>query len=593
MTMLDLPAPGPGATDEQLAAWRDAVTTASLPKPARNRWQVLRAGVVGLWEFDVAEYWFADGRAQFVGQNQSGKSTLMALTTLLMLAGSLDRKYVDTFGDSEKEYRYYVEPVADDRDRRDASNSTNRGWAWVEYGRIGPLGVPEFFTTMLYTQAKRGVKQMTRTWAVCRGSARVRAGLDLVAGQAVTEPRELEILAGVTTYPKGSDYAERLATDLFGFDDTERYATVIEMLKVLRTPHLGQKLDPAWFTSQIRSALPPVAQSEVTELANGWQELEQLARDRDTADEARKAITVYLNRGWRPWADAVLRLHADTLIAADTAVTEADAAASAAKTALDHARERLTQETNNTVALEKALERTRADLMQLLRSAAYTSAVERANDAKRLRAEANAAKDRAFKAARQVDRIGVDVDKATAQQEKATAELDAAAGEVDATAGHVIEAASAAGLGDNAPSWAAAGDFDRFDAAIAARRSQVMALRKLIRAAAAAAASWNTLDDLAQKAEAELAARASVADRTQRELEQAIQALSDELERWAAALGELAPAIATRDEWMAAVTAQTQTGRPREPPGHAPDPPVAGAHRHPTGRPRRRTSRRR
>ncbi|AEV85436.1 Methyl-accepting chemotaxis protein 3 [Actinoplanes sp. SE50/110] len=564
MTMIDLPAPGPAATDEQLAAWRDAVTTAGLPAPSRSRWQVLRAGVIGLWEFDVAEYWFADGRAQFVGQNQSGKSTMMALTTLLMLAGSLDRKYVDTFGESEKEYRYYVEPVTDDRDRRDASTSTNRGWAWVEYGRVGPLGAPEFFTTMLYTQTKRGVKQMTRAWVVCRGTARVRDGLDLAVGQAVTEPRELEGVDGLTVYPKGADYTERLATDLFGFDDTERYATVIEMLKVLRTPHLGQKLDPAWFTSQIRSALPPVAKSEVTELANGWQELEQLAHDRDHADEARKAITVYLNRAWRPWADAVLRLHADTLIAADAAFIKAGDDATAAERKLEQARARLNEETQNTIDLEKALGRTRADLMQLLRSSAYTTAVDRADDAKRLRADANAAAERARKATAQLATTRVDLQKATGRRDTTRAELGVARDEVEIAGGHAVEAATAAGLGEHAPAWAAAGDVDRFDAAIANRRGQVAALRKLIRAASTAAATWNTLDDLAQKAQTELHNRTAAATATENALQQAVQTLSDDLERWASALDEWAPPTEIRTQWITAVTDQTRVERPRE-----------------------------
>ena len=85
----------PEATDAQLTAWRDAAAHGGLPSPERSRWQVLRAGCVGLWEFDAAEYWFADGRAQFVGANQSGKSTLMALTTLIMLSGSLEVKWGD------------------------------------------------------------------------------------------------------------------------------------------------------------------------------------------------------------------------------------------------------------------------------------------------------------------------------------------------------------------------------------------------------------------------------------------------------------------------------------------------------------------
>lgn len=48
--------------DEQLKSWRDAVVAGDLPSPVRaDRWQVLRAGVVNLWEFETTEYWYADG----------------------------------------------------------------------------------------------------------------------------------------------------------------------------------------------------------------------------------------------------------------------------------------------------------------------------------------------------------------------------------------------------------------------------------------------------------------------------------------------------------------------------------------------------
>lgn len=196
----------PEATDEQLATWRDSASHGGLPSPVRSRWQVLRAGCVGLWEFDAAEYWFADGRAQFVGANQSGKSTLMALTTLIMLSGSLDRQYIDTFGQSDKSFRYYVEPTDDARDRREATGSTHRGWAWVEYGRLGDDG-PEFFTTLLYAQAKRGVSQLDPVWIICRGSARVRHGLTLAVGSSAVEPRELAGVEGLEVMRSGKRYA--------------------------------------------------------------------------------------------------------------------------------------------------------------------------------------------------------------------------------------------------------------------------------------------------------------------------------------------------------------------------------------------------
>ncbi|GAA5178897.1 TIGR02680 family protein [Rugosimonospora acidiphila] len=558
-----LTAPGPAASDEQLAAWRDALSHAGLPDPTRTRWQVLRAGVVNLWEFDVAEYWFADGRAQFVGANQSGKSTLMALTTLIMLSGSLDRQYIDTFGQSDKSFRYYVEPTEDARDRRDASASTNRGWAWMEFGRLGPDG-PRFLTTLLYAQAKRGVNQLTPTWMVCEGAARVRDGLDLAVGQAVVEPRDLQGVDGVVSYDSGRKYAEKLATDVFGFADADRFATVLEMLKVLRTPHLGQKLNPDWFTAQIRSALPPIARGEVEELAEGWQQLEQLGRDRDDADQASKAIAVYVTKAWRPWADAVLRQHADELLAADDAVSAAGGALVTAEAALGQARDDLNAETANTGTLDEAAKRARAALTQLLRSAAYQDAAGRAANAEKLQADAVAAGTRAQTAVQQLTRAHGDHGQAADAQQRAQTALDSAREEATVTAEHTVEAATAAGLGDQTPLWVGNGDVDRLDAAVAARRGHVTALRRLLRAATTAVGRWQSADNAAGKARDEFAVRDAAAATAIEVLSAAQQQLSDRLERWAAGLGVPAPAVADREAWLREVTDQAAGPRPRQ-----------------------------
>jgi hypothetical protein len=84
-------------TLEELTSWRVAAIEGKLPEPVRSsRWQPLRAGVVNLWEYDTAEVWYADGRMQLQGANESGKSTLMTLTTLLLLAGEITSHNIDT-----------------------------------------------------------------------------------------------------------------------------------------------------------------------------------------------------------------------------------------------------------------------------------------------------------------------------------------------------------------------------------------------------------------------------------------------------------------------------------------------------------------
>ena len=554
---------GPSAEDPELAAWRDAVSHAGLPVPTRTRWQAARAGLVNLWEFDVTEYWFADGRAQFVGANQSGKSTLMALTTLTMLAGALDRQYIDTFGQSDKSFRYYVEPTDDPRDRRETTAQTNRGWAWIEFARLGDGGEPEYFTALLYAQAKRGVSHMPPTWIICRGKARVRDGIDLAVGRAAVEPRDLHGVDGLTVMDSGRRYADRIATELFGFSDTDRYATVLEMLKTLRTPHLGQRLDPDWFTAQIRAALPPVARTEVEELAAGWQQLEQLSHDRDDAEAARDAVNLYLSKSWRPWVDALLRSRADALLDADTAVTAAEAAVCSADAALDRAQDDLRTETDRTEVLEEQARHAQAALTQLLRSDAYRDSDGRTRNAERLRREAEDAERQRDTARQRLDRLRADHDRAESLHREATGQLGHARAGVDRAAGHAGDAVVAAGLGDDAPHWVTARDVDRIDAAVTDRRARIGALRRLLRDAGDKDAGRRNADRAAEQARTEWQSRVAAARTAQTRMSDALQEVSDRLERWAGDLRDDAPAPELRDRWVQDVTAQASASRPR------------------------------
>ena len=115
-------------TNDELKAWREAAATGGLPQPGRERWQPLRAGVVNLWEFEAAEYWYADGWAQLMGRNETGKSSLMALTTLIPWLADTSSDKIDTLGRSGKQFSYYVRPTGTDGDRRDASGSHVHGW---------------------------------------------------------------------------------------------------------------------------------------------------------------------------------------------------------------------------------------------------------------------------------------------------------------------------------------------------------------------------------------------------------------------------------------------------------------------------------
>lgn len=555
-------APPVGDSDESLIGWRDAAEAGALPLPALHRWQPLRAGVVNLWEFDVAEYWFAEGRAQLVGQNQSGKSTLMALTTLIMLAGDLDRQFVDTFGEQQKTFRYYVEPTDDPKDRRTTEASTSRGWAWVEYGRITDDGTPAYFTTLLYAQAKRGAKDFTKKWSVCGPTARVRDGLVLAEGSAVAALADVD--AAVDEFRvagSGTEYKTWQAKEVFGFTDTQRMDVVVRMLKVLRTPHLGQKLDPDFLTSRMRDALPGIDRDEIDELAEGWDQLDRLAADKDNAENALKALQAFIRRGWGPWADATIRRYADDLAAATTRLDDVTREDRRADAELTKARdsETETSDEHEQVKLDHQDAILRYD--EHLRSSAYRDAVSATNRIESLTKTAEQSQRNADNLAYTLARAEKVLARRTTAADHASAAAEQAGTAVTSRAAEARAALPAATLPGDASTWLEQVDTARLLAACRQQKGRVREVRTLLREAEKKDAAAQLTEQALLAAEAELTARAAARAAAEAALDTELQHLSDAVESWALTT-TTPPSAVLRQEWLNAVTAAAGTPRP-------------------------------
>ena len=550
------------ADDVAMARWRDAAERGELPAPTSARWQPLRAGVVNLWEFNVAEYWFADGRAQFVGQNQSGKSTLMALTTLILLAGDLDRQYVDTFGEQQKSFRYYVEPTDEPTDRRPTHASTSRGWAWVEYGRIDADGQPFFYTTMLYAQAKRGANDFVRQWAICEGVNRIRDGLVLNEGAAVAAPRDLQQVDGFQLADSGRQYKTWQAKALFGFTDTDRMDVVVRMLKVLRTPHLGQRLDPDFLTARMRDALPAIDRSEIDELAEGWDQLERLAADRDHAQQALEALASFIRRSWGPWADMTLRLYADALAAATTRLDDVTRETRQASDALATARGAVTETESELDQSQYDQRDAQLRYEEHLRSAAYrdaqsaTSRVEQLAHAARL--SATAAQQRADDHTRAE---GV-VRRRQEENTDALRRADQTEQAVHARASEALDAVDGTRIGEAINRWIAEHDAARIHAACREQRTRIGTIRTLLSKADKLDAQAGITESKLDTATRNLDERTNAFNDARHTLQVEQQAVSNMLEHWATGLGDEAPPFSSRQSWIDAVREASEAAKP-------------------------------
>ena len=515
------------STDDQLKAWRDAAVAGGLPQPHRERWQPLRAGVVNLWEFEAAEYWYAGGWAQLMGRNETGKSSLMALTTLIPWLADTSSDKIDTLGRSGKQFSYYVKPTGADGDRRDASASFFHGWLWVEYGRILD-GQEQFFTTLLYASARSATPRVTLEWCTARGS-RVRDGLRLTAGREVQQPKAIDA-PGFTAHPSGLAYKAEVAERLLG-STVDKLDIVGKILKVTRTPKLGAHLDVRFVTDHLRSSLPELRRSEIHQLAQGWDQLDQIRHDLQRTQEAAATVARFAATPWSSWLGARLRLTADHAADRRTKFDKIRRDEESARATLGEAEAAVEDLERREDEARLRAEASAAAADELQRSAAFGEARGRIDAARRADDALAAAQTRRREAASGLTQARNRARDAAADDDAHRSEVEGRRAAVGRSLDAVRQTAEGAGL-------PVAGDVDadRLAQRVVERRRHVARAAELQRAAdeASVKATW------AEEAAAGLLSKAAdyeaSAERTWQEAEAEHDAVAEALTSWAAGL---------------------------------------------------------
>src|SRR5215475_4572291 len=149
------PTTGGPLTEELGQAWLAAATGGGLPEPTRSRWQPLRVGIVNLWEYDEAEFWFADGRLVLRGGNGAGKTKVLELTTLMLLRGEIVPSVLDPFGSQHRTMRFNLLPTGERDDPRPPADA-GLGYAWAEFGRLDEHGQARFRVCGMGMSTRRG-----------------------------------------------------------------------------------------------------------------------------------------------------------------------------------------------------------------------------------------------------------------------------------------------------------------------------------------------------------------------------------------------------------------------------------------------------
>lgn len=550
-----------------LTSWRDTVLRGGLPAPSRaERWQPLRAGVVNLWEYDAAEVWYADGRLQLQGANESGKSTLMTLTTLLLIAGDISSHNIDTLGQSEKRFRYYVEPTGHALDRRDATQAKNRGWAWLEFGSVGGASArstsEEYFTLLLFAESRRADGMLKVQWCTAHGAARVRAGLALAKAGVVAEPGQLREVPGFTVHRSGAAYREDIARTLYG-SSAAWLDQVIRILRVVRTPQIGHRLDLRFLTDAFRVALPPIADDEINQLADGWEQLQRLRDERDTTEQALAAVAEFTRQRWRPWADSVIRAAADPVAAVTSKLTQITREEKSASDAV-HQLEGEVAALDERIEAEERASHTAAAQREALRdSQAYQDAVSASLNAQQLAERADAAEQTARRSRRRADEAREAIGPAEARSAAARKNLDHAERAVGSAADEVARYAEDTGLVEVTARFLPDRDTERLRQAARLRSMAADEARRRIAVHARAAAECDTAARRAREARDRAARAQRLAAKRERAVEDAIIAVADLLSDWAKTLDErIRPAAELLEGWILRVSDLTAADKP-------------------------------
>jgi hypothetical protein len=255
-----------------------------------DRWMPRRLVLQNFWLFEEPEvFHFARGNLMVTGQNESGKSTVLVTVMTLVLDMVLTPDRVDTMGSNDRSIRYYL--VGKDDATEDAPTYHRERTAYIalefERGRSGL-----FFTIGIGLRCSREwTNQKVDRWGfVVDDGRRVEIDLQLHdGGSPARSLREHELKErlgrGGRVLKDQSAYKDAVQKALFGFQTLEEYERLLDMLHVVRTPKLGEGLNPKKVEGYLKESLPPIQSAAIESASDVFSKLDTIEAELDRLGE--------------------------------------------------------------------------------------------------------------------------------------------------------------------------------------------------------------------------------------------------------------------------------------------------------------------
>ncbi|MEU3645196.1 TIGR02680 family protein [Lentzea sp. NPDC034063] len=286
---------------------RDGDPFTGLPQPSRTRFQPMRTGLLGMWQYSEQEFRFHDGRLILHGRNGSGKTKVLEVTSPFLFDANLTTQRLDPFGSKARPMRENL---------LHGGRTSQIGYVWCEYGRLAKDGSVEFVTIGAGMKAWESQKGAPESWYFVTDQ-RVGADFRLYDSQRHqhTEATLTQVLGPDSVFTQAGQYRRQVADRLFGLS-AERLRSLVELLLVLRRPKLSENLDVEKLATILSEGLPPVDEDIVDKMAQGFDDLSNDQEELLQLETAYSAVSHFLD-AYRAYATTTSRFLADKVVAAN------------------------------------------------------------------------------------------------------------------------------------------------------------------------------------------------------------------------------------------------------------------------------------
>ena len=491
-----------------------------------DRWQPSRAGIINVWRYYDEIFTFHQGRLLLRGPNGTGKSKALELLLPYLFDANLRPHRLSTFGSADRTMHWNLMGEG-------IQGSTRVGYVWLEF-RHGD----KWFTCGARLQATTNTNSVTATYF----TTSQRVGELALVNEAGRPLTRTDLVAAIgehgVVHASPADYRHAVRTTLFPGVSEQRYDSLITALLQLRTPKLSERLDPSVLSTLLSKALPPLDQSDLTEIAEGFERLDRQREDLRRLDEE-IATAEKLADVQRTYAQRVLGAAAHALSSSSEQLEDATRAAR-------HSEHRYQRQTDNAdEAFEQlaALGREASTVDAEITGIADLPAYQEGKQLDRLRQQLDSARTRAVQASSHATKLRA---RAVSDDELAArAKTDAAAraDEVRQSATEAKHAADSAGMPSVFEEIDASADVragrQLLNAAVDARTTQISEALQVVAAHEKAVDSRDSaaqrLEETREELELAIAAEATA----QQAFEQAFARFGADFESWARRCAEL------------------------------------------------------